>query len=74
MDAELVEAREVGVGGQLGIEDQLAGPLTGALLPVLGEAQDLVVLGALAERAAGVAEQARLGIAGEEGEDALLAA
>ncbi len=66
-DAELVEAREVGVGGQLGIEDQLAGPGAGALLPVLGEAQDLVVVGVLAERAVGIAEQACLVVAGDAG-------
>ena len=73
-DAELVEAREVGVSGQLGVEDQLAGSGAGALLPVLGEAQDLVLLGVVAKRAVGIAEQARLVVAGDEGEDALLAA
>ena len=74
VDAEFVEVGEVGVGGQFGIEDQFAGPGPGAPPPLLGEAQDLVVVGGLAEGGVGIAEQARLVVAGDEGEDALLAA
>ena len=56
VDAEFVEAGEVDVGGQVGAEDQFAGPVPGAPPPLLGEAQDLVVVGGLAESGAGKAD------------------
>ena len=65
---------QVGVGGQLGVEDQFLGQLAGALLPELDESQDLVVLLVLAELGVGVAEDAAVGVLGEEGQDALLTA
>ena len=73
-DAELVELGEVGVGGEGAVEDEFARVVAGLILPSGGEAQDLVVLVLLADGGVGVAEDARVGVAGEEGEDALLAA
>ena len=69
-----LELGQVGVGGQPGVEDQFGGLLAGALLPGIGEAQDLVVLGGLGGAGAGPGEAARLGVAGQEAEDGLLAA
>ena len=73
-DAQLVQPGEVGVGGQAAVEDEFGGQLAGALAPGLGEAQDFVVLGVLAEAGVGPGEEAGVGVAGEEGEDASLAA
>ncbi len=74
VDAELVEPGEVGVGGQAGVEDEFGRVLAGAVLPGFGEAQDGGVLVGLAQAGIGPGEQARVGVAGEEGEDAFLAA
>ncbi len=73
-DAQLVQPGEVGIGGEAAVEDEFGGQLAGALAPGLGEAQDLVVLGVLAEAGVGPGEQAGVGVAGEESEDASLAA
>ena len=51
-----------------------AGARAGALSPGVDEAQDLVALGFLGELGVGPGEQARVGVAREEGEDAFLAA
>ena len=56
VDVEFVEAGKVGVGGQQGVEGQFAGPDPGAPPPLLGEAQDLDVLGGLAEGGGGIAD------------------
>ena len=72
-DAAFLEAGQVGVGGELGVEDEFAGPGSGAPLPDLGEAQDLVVLGALADVGVGAAEDAGAVVECQEGEHALLA-
>ena len=73
VNAVVVEPGEVGIGGQRGVEDQFAGPVAGVLLPVFGEAQDLVALGGLPDRGVDMAEQAGLVVADDEGEDPLLA-
>ena len=73
-DAELVQLGEVGVGGEGGVEDEFAWVAAGAILPGGGEAQDFVVLVGLAHGGVGVAEHTRVGVAGQEGEHALLAA
>ena len=69
-----VQLVEVGIGRQLGVEDQLLGETAGALLPEVDEAEDLVVLLVLPQLAVGVAEDARLGVLGQEGQHSLLAA
>ncbi len=73
-DAQLVQPGEVGIGGEAAVEDEFGGQLAGALAPGLGEAQDLVVLAVLAEAGVGPGKQAGVGVAGEESEDASLAA
>ena len=74
VDGEFLQAGEVGVGGEGGIKDEFAGVVAEALVPVVGEAEDLVVVVLLANAGVGVAEDAGFGIAGDEGEDAFLAA
>jgi hypothetical protein len=37
LNAPLVETMEIGIGGELGVEDQLLGPFSGTLLSELGE-------------------------------------
>ena len=73
-DAHVVEAGQVLVGGQLGVEDQVPRELAVVLLPELDEAEDLVGLLALAQVGVGVAEGVAVGVLGQEGEDAVLAA
>ncbi len=73
-DAQLVQLGEVGIGRQAAVEDEFGGQLAGAFAPGRGEAQDLVVLAVLAEAGVGPSEEACVGVAGEEGEDAFLAA
>ena len=74
MDVPLVQPIQVGVGGQLRVEHQLGRMLPGLLVPELDEPQDLVGLLGLGYAGVGVAEDAVAGIAGQEGQDALLAA
>ena len=58
----------MGVGGELGIEDQFLGQDAGALLPEVHEAENLVGLVGLAQLGVGIAEDAAVGILGEEGQ------
>ena len=74
MQPLLVESIEVGVGSEPGIEDDFLRQSTGSLLPESDEVQDLIRLVLLAEVGPGVAEDALLGVVGQEGEYALLAA
>ena len=71
-DAEAVELREVGIGGEAAVEDQLAREESRAGAPCLGAAEDLVVLVLLADIGVGVGEEPGAGVAGQEGEDATL--
>lgn len=68
----LVEAIEVGIGRELGIEDQLGRQLPRALFPELDEAQNLIVLIGLSNLSIGVAEDPAGGILGEEGQHTFL--
>jgi hypothetical protein len=70
----LVEFVQIGVGRELGVEDELAGKLSGVLLPELDKPQDLVVLVGFAHFGIGRAEDTGVGIPGEEGQEALLPA
>ena len=72
LDPQPVELIELGVGRQLGVEDQFLGILPGPFLPEPDEAEDLVVLLVLAQFAVGVAEDAGVGVLRQEGQDALL--
>ena len=67
-----VQLVELGVGRQLGVEDQFLGVPPGPLLPEPDEAEDLVVLLVLAQLAVGIAEDAGLGVLGQEGQHPLL--
>ena len=73
-DAAGLEPGQVGIGGEAAVEDQFGGRVAGAGGPGVDEAQDLVVLGGLGGPGAGPGEGARVGVAGEEAEDGLLAA
>ena len=55
-DAHLVELIEVGIGRELGVEDELLGELAGAGAPELDEAKDLVALVSLCDLGVRVAE------------------
>ena len=73
-DPTLIQAVEVGMRRQLRVEHQLGGDAPGPLLPERHELQDLVGLLRLGDAGIGIAEHALGGIAGEEDQDALLAA
>ena len=73
-DVVVVEAVEVSVGCELGIEDQMLRRSAVLALPERDEAEDLVGLLAFAEIGVGVAEDVAVGVLGEEGENAGLAA
>ena len=72
LDPHPVQLVEVGVGRQLGVEDQFLGQPAGPLLPELDEAEDLVVLLVLAQLAVGIAEDAGVGVLGQERQHPLL--
>src|SRR5208337_1350383 len=72
LNSQPIEFIELGVGRQLGIEDQFFGIPPGPLLPEPDETEDLVVLLVLAQFAVGVTEDAGLGVLDQEGQDALL--
>src|SRR5689334_17005748 len=57
---------------ELGIEDELLGQVAGPLLPVVDDAEDLIVRFALAQLLVGVAEDAGIGVLGQEGQHPLL--
>ena len=72
VDPQAVELIELGVGRQLGIEDQLFGIPPRPFLPESGEVKDLVILVILAQFPVGIAEDASRGILHQESQDALL--
>ena len=72
LDPHPVQLVEVGVGRQLGVEDQFLGQAAGPLLPEVDEAEDLVVLLVLAQLAVGIAEDAGVGVLGQERQHPLL--
>ena len=72
-DAHGVEPGQVGIGGQAAVEDQFGRQHPGPCTPGLDETQNLVVLPVLAHAGVGIGEDPGVGIAGEEGENALLA-
>ena len=72
LNSQPIELIEIGIGRQLGIEDQFFGIPPCPFLPELDEAEDLIVLLALAQFAVGVTEDAGLGVLDQEGQDALL--
>ena len=73
-NAFLVEPVEVGIGGDLGIEDEFLGASAGTLLPIVNKLEDLIVLFRFTQLPIGVAENPRIGIVGEKCQDTLLAA
>ena len=68
-----VEPGQVGIGGQAAVEDQFGRRRPGPRPPGLDETQNLVVLPVLAQAGVGIGEDPGVGIAGEEGENTLLA-
>ena len=72
LNPQPVELVELGVGRQLGIEDQFFRISPRPFLPEPDEAEDLIVLLILAQFTIGVAEDAGLGVLRQEGQDALL--
>jgi hypothetical protein len=72
LDPLAIQLAEVGIGRQLRVKDEFLGQAPGPLLPEVDEAEDLVVLLVLAQLAIGVAEDAGLGILGQERQDSLL--
>lgn len=71
-DAHLVESVEVGMGGQLGIEDELSGKGSGTLFPEFDKTKDLIVLVGFSNLGIGVAKHPPIGILSQESEDSLL--
>src|SRR5262249_39962337 len=69
----LVEARQVGLRGELGIEHEMARQSSVGLLPERDEAKDLLGLLALAKVGIGVAKGASVDVLRKEREHALLA-
>jgi hypothetical protein len=74
MDVPLVQPTQIGVGRQLRVEHQLDRILSRLLVPELDKPQNLVGLIGLGYTGMGVAEDTVDGIAGQEGQNALLAA
>src|SRR5580693_1190979 len=72
LDPHLVQLVEIGVGRQLGVEDEFFGKVAGPLLPVGDEAKDLIVLLALAQIGVGVAENPGISVLGQESQDSFL--
>jgi hypothetical protein len=63
-----IEFIEIGVGRQLGIEDQFFGILPGPFLPEPDETENLIVLLVLAQFAVGVTEDTGLSVLDQEGQ------
>ncbi len=70
----MVETVEPVVGGELGIEDEIAGRAAVAAGPEVDEAEHGIGLLAFADVGVGVAEDVAVGVLGEEDEDAGLPA
>ena len=62
LNSQPIEFIELGVGRQLGIEDQFFGIPPGPLLPEPDETEDLIVLLVFAQFAVGVTEDSGLGV------------
>ena len=74
MDVPLVQPTQISVGGQLRVEHQLGWVLSSLLVPELDETLNLIGSIGLGYACMGVAEDTVAGIAGQEGQNALLAA
>ena len=72
-DTQGLQSRQMRIGGQARIEDEVAGILPVMFLPEGDEAEDLLGFIALAQIGVGVAEGATGRILGEERQDARLA-
>ena len=71
-DAHLVESIEVGIGGQLGIEDQLTGKRSGTFFPEFNKTKNLIVLIGFSNLGIGIAEYPLIGILSQKGKNSLL--
>src|SRR3984893_10627935 len=72
--AGAIKPIEAFIGGELGVEDQVLRHAAALALPECDEAKDLLGLVALADVGIGVAEDLAVGVLGQEGENAGLAA
>ena len=71
-DPQLVEQIEIGIGGQLGIKDEVFGKRACALLPKGYELEDFIGLLAFAQLGICVAKHPPVGVLGEESKHAFL--
>ena len=62
LDPQPVQLAELGIGRQLGVEDQLFGQAASPLLPELDEAEDLIITLVLTQLGIGVAENSSVGV------------
>src|SRR6266852_3945369 len=69
-----IETIEAVIGGELGVEDEVARRAAVLAFPERDEAKDLLGLLALADVGVRIAEHLAIGVLGQEGEDARLAA
>lgn len=71
-DPHLVEQIQIGIGGELGIEDELLGKRAGTLLPECDKVEDRIGLLVFPELRIGIAENPAVRVLGEESEHAFL--
>src|SRR5260370_28538588 len=71
-DVHCIEAGEIGVGGELGVKDQMPGLLAMGFFPERDKAENLLGLLAFAQVRVGIAKGMSIGVLCEEGENALL--
>ena len=69
-DAPVGEFGELGLGGDLAVEDQQVRVVAGDGVPVVGEGEDFVVLGGLGQVGVGVEQGVALSVFGEERQNA----
>ena len=72
LNPQPVQLAELGIGRQLGVEDQLLGKAASPLLPELDEAEDLIIPLVLPQVGVGVAEDSSVGVLGQERQHPLL--
>ena len=73
-NVHLVKPVEIGIGGELGIEDKLFGVLSGSALPELYKSEDLICLLILAQIGVAIAEHALLCVLDHKCKNPLLTA
>jgi hypothetical protein len=72
LNSHSVQFIELGIGRQLGVEDQLLRQAAGPLLPELDKAEDLIIALILSQFGIGIAEDSGIGILRQERQHSLL--